>query len=247
MALTVPSPLIRWHSPALSYRSSNSADLGDRTERLLQQKHSPLILSQCRSEARSDSAEVSELWLPPAAAAFTDGGDPNVPLMMVPTGGLQARHVAVFAFAMTCAGPFGVENCVQTFGAAWSLIGFCLTYIVYTVPQIMMTSEMSMTIPLSNGGVVAWVSRALGRRAATIVAIDMLVYQLVDLATYPTLVMGYAQALKYDIADETPTYCAYTVLGVGLLLNLFHVEVASNLYTGMVVQKKEGGRRATKG
>eukprot|EP00928_Gymnodinium_smaydae_P006192 TRINITY_DN12161_c0_g1_i3.p1 TRINITY_DN12161_c0_g1~~TRINITY_DN12161_c0_g1_i3.p1 ORF type:complete len:512 (+),score=50.42 TRINITY_DN12161_c0_g1_i3:75-1610(+) len=217
--------MIRWNSPSLTYKVSPECSAAS-CEGVHDPRLSPLLSSQlCHGDLAMPNLELP---------AVVDG-DPSVPMMMVPKGGLQTRHVAVFAFAMTCAGPFGVESCVQAFGVAWSFLGFIFTCVFYILPQIMMTAQLSMTLPLSNGGVVSWVSRSLGRRAAAIVALDMLAYQFVDLATYPTLVVGYAQALDYDLMDGVPFACAFVMLAVGLLCNILHVEFASNLYACMLI------------
>ena len=61
------------------------------------------------------------------------------------------------------------------------------------LPDILITSELSLMRPLSNGGVATWVFRAFGSAASGLVAANMLLYQLVDLATYPTLVAPYME------------------------------------------------------
>ncbi|OLP93721.1 putative polyamine transporter [Symbiodinium microadriaticum] len=111
---------------------------------------------------------------------------------------LRTRHVASMAFAMTCAGPFGVEACVRTAGAPACFLGLLLTMTGYVLPQILMTSELSMMPPLNNGGVTAWVARAFGARVGECVGLNMLLYQIVDLATYTTVVTGYAQSGGYE-------------------------------------------------
>mmetsp|Transcript_165405 Transcript_165405/g.530760 ORF Transcript_165405/g.530760 Transcript_165405/m.530760 type:complete len:435 (-) Transcript_165405:105-1409(-) len=151
------------------------------------------------------------------------------------TASLQTRHVAALAFAMTCAGPFGIEGCLRTFGAAWSCIGVILASLLYVGPQILVTAELSMIAPLSNGGVVSWVDRAFGSTAAATVALNMIVYQLVDLATYPSVVVGYAQQLDADVAPWVLHSCPYVIIVLGLVLNLFDLRLATEMYSFMLV------------
>jgi len=167
-------------------------------------------------------------------ASLTEG-DVAVSWMAIPTGGLNKRHVTAFSFAMVCAGPFGVESCIRSFGAAWSCLGFVLTAVIYCLPQIFMTSELSMMLPVNNGGVVAWVQRAFGKVVAATVALNMIMYQMVDLATYPTLVLEYAEAVHSDFYPWIPALCSIVVLLMGLALNLCNVEVATNIYMWLVV------------
>lgn len=148
---------------------------------------------------------------------------------------MRAVQVAAMAFAMTCSGPFGVEDCVRTYGAMSTSIGIILTALLWAVPQIVMTAELSTLLPLNNGGVVSWVDRAFGRTTAAIVALNMAVYQLVDLATYPSIVVEYAQDLNYELADWIPFGMAYIVVLAGVMLNLLNIEVASTLYGWLLV------------
>ncbi|CAE7841359.1 unnamed protein product, partial [Symbiodinium microadriaticum] len=135
---------------------------------------------------------------------------------------------------MTCAGPFGVEAgdklsraCVRTAGAPACFLGLLLTMTGYVLPQILMTSELSMMPPLNNGGVTAWVARAFGARVGECVGLNMLLYQIVDLATYTTVVTGYAQSGGYEVPSWLPTLAPFLVILLGLAVNLLALDVAT--------------------
>jgi len=140
---------------------------------------------------------------------------------------------------MTSSGPFGVEDCIQAAGPRWTLPGFILVTLVYVLPEILMTSELTMMQPLSNGGVVSWTSRAFGSRAASCTALNMLLYQIVDLATYPTLALGYVQSMGY--ADHIGSLARFAgaapfaVVFVGFGLNLLNIEVAGEVYLRVLI------------
>jgi len=156
-------------------------------------------------------------------------------MLIRPPGGLQARQIAAFAFAMTCSGPFGLEDCLRNMGAPYTLLGFFLVSILYVLPQILMTSELSMILPVSNGGVATWVARAFGPVSAACVSLNMLLYQLVDLATYPSLAIGYAESVGYDIPDWVAPSMPFIIIAIGLFVNLLKIEVASDLFTWLLV------------
>ena len=80
--------------------------------------------------------------------------------------------------------------------------------------------------PLSNGGVVTWVLRGSGRIASHVCAMNMLLYQLVDLATYPSLVAPY---MEFGPFRSISWIGPILVLALGLIVNLRHVTFASDI------------------
>eukprot|EP00913_Durusdinium_trenchii_P012504 g11740.t1 len=135
------------------------------------------------------------------------------------------RHVASLAFAMTCAGPFGVEER----GAAGRYYAGR-----YVLPQIFMTCELSMMPPLSNRGVVTWISRAFGGKAGECIGLNMLLYQIVDLATYTTVIVGYAESAGYEVHSGLPAIAPLLAISVGLCVNLLAVEMAAEVFMGVL-------------
>ncbi|CAE7311118.1 unnamed protein product [Symbiodinium sp. CCMP2592] len=105
----------------------------------------------------------------------------------------------------------------------------------YVLPQILMTSELSMMPPLNNGGVTAWVARAFGGRVGECVGLNMLLYQIVDLATYTTIVTGYAQSGGYEVPSWLPTLAPFVVILLGLAVNLLALDVATEFLGASLV------------
>ncbi|CAK9001761.1 unnamed protein product [Durusdinium trenchii] len=149
-------------------------------------------------------------------------------------GKLHTRHVASLAFAMTCAGPFGVEAAVRCFGAPAFFLGLFVTMLGYVLPQIFMTCELSMMPPLSNRGVVTWISRAFGGKAGECIGLNMLLYQIVDLATYTTVIVGYAESAGYEVHSGLPAIAPLLAISVGLCVNLLAVEMAAEVFMGVL-------------
>ena len=57
---------------------------------------------------------------------------------------------------------------------------------------------MNVPAEFLEAGVVQWVSRAFGAKAGDCVGLNMLLYQVVDLATYSTVIVGYAESAGYE-------------------------------------------------
>jgi len=148
--------------------------------------------------------------------------------------GIGAWQVAVFAFSMSCAGPFGVEDCVRTAGVVWTCVGLLASSVLSVLPQIYMTAELSMITPLSNGGIISWAARAFGRTASMFAALNMLVYQVVDLATYATLCAGYADSGGFSADLEMAKWAPFLVIAIGFVFNLLNLELACTLYAWLL-------------
>jgi len=58
----------------------------------------------------------------------------------------------------------------------------------------------------------------------------MLLYQIVDLATYPTLALGYAQSMGYGVLAWLVSAAPFVIVAVGFCLNLLNIEVAGEVY-----------------
>eukprot|EP00434_Breviolum_minutum_P041112 symbB.v1.2.036567.t1/scaffold5193.1/size29919/1 len=143
---------------------------------------------------------------------------------------LGTRHVAACAFAMTCAGPFGVEAAVRCFGPGAFFVGLIVTMLGYVLPQIFMTCELSMMAPLSNSGVTCWISRAFGPKAGKCIGLNMLLYQVVDLATYTTVIVGYAESAGYELDGWLPRLAPVLAIALGLAVNLLAIDMAAEVF-----------------
>lgn len=58
-------------------------------------------------------------------------------------------------------GPFGVEDAVGAAGPFWALLGFVIFPLVWSVPEALVTAELTGRFP-ENAGYVAWVTEAFG-------------------------------------------------------------------------------------
>lgn len=58
----------------------------------------------------------------------------------------------------TCGGPFGVEPAVEAAGPLWTLIALIVLPLFWSLPQAIMSAELSLLVN-ENGGNVVWVQR----------------------------------------------------------------------------------------
>mmetsp|Transcript_25151 Transcript_25151/g.38931 ORF Transcript_25151/g.38931 Transcript_25151/m.38931 type:complete len:164 (+) Transcript_25151:129-620(+) len=68
---------------------------------------------------------------------------------------LGVAGLAILIFYGASGGPFGIEESVRAGGPALALAGFVLVPLVWSVPEALVTSELSAAFPESSG-CVAW-------------------------------------------------------------------------------------------
>lgn len=147
---------------------------------------------------------------------------------------LRTRHVAALAFAMTCAGPFGIEGAVQLAGPVYTVFCALILSAFFNFPQILVVAELSSIMP-DNAGMVAWVHRAFGTGAAKICAVNVMFYLFIDLATYPVLLVEYV-ASAYGLGDyETIMKVVVILFGSGINLLRIHVVGDFLLWTSLAL------------
>lgn len=100
---------------------------------------------------------------------------------------------AALATQLVAGGPWGLELSVKEAGPGPVFLCFLLLPLVFSLPQALITAELS-TLFDDNGGVVMWVRAAFGDFAAWIVGVNAVVGAIVDLALYPLLVSEYVGA-----------------------------------------------------
>lgn len=58
----------------------------------------------------------------------------------------------------------------------------------------------------------------------------MLLYQVVDLATYTTVIVGYAQSAGYEVAAWLPRLAPLLAIALGLAVNLMALDMAAEVF-----------------
>lgn len=112
---------------------------------------------------------------------------------------LGAVGIAVICFAAVAGGPYGIEAAVGAAGALPTLVGLALVGLAWSLPQALVTAELSNAFP-SNAGYVVWVLHGLGPVAGFVNAYNCVAAALLNLPLYPVLFASYAQQLNPDLS-----------------------------------------------
>ncbi len=109
--------------------------------------------------------------------------------------GAEARKLTllplIFAtFFMVAGGPYGLEELIQKTGYRTSLLILFVTPLIWALPTALMVGELSSAIP-QEGGLYAWVTRAMGPFWGFQEAWLSLMASIFDMAIYPTLFVLY--------------------------------------------------------
>lgn len=73
--------------------------------------------------------------------------------MLTLLGGAQVLGLASLAFFAVAGSPAGSEDSVAAGGALWTLLGFIILPLVWSVPEALVTAELATAFP-HNGGYV---------------------------------------------------------------------------------------------
>ena len=128
----------------------------------------------------------------------------EAPPSLLATAKGRGRPVGILRFAavsyfLVCGGPIGIEYAVIYAGPLLTLVGFLVTPIMWSIPQAIMTAELSTALP-DNGGYVLWAQFAFGDFCGFVAGINGIVSSLVDSTLYPTLLSTYVLAvIQYDL------------------------------------------------
>eukprot|EP00277_Geminigera_cryophila_P021631 CAMPEP_0179467116 /NCGR_PEP_ID=MMETSP0799-20121207/48316_1 /TAXON_ID=46947 /ORGANISM="Geminigera cryophila, Strain CCMP2564" /LENGTH=272 /DNA_ID=CAMNT_0021272345 /DNA_START=6 /DNA_END=821 /DNA_ORIENTATION=- len=136
-----------------------------------------------------------------------------------------AGLVAICYFAVA-GGPEGTETLVRTAGPLYSVIGFIVMGLLWSVPMALMSAELTTCFP-ENGGYVLWVGAAFGPQMGEMAGWLQFVSSAVDLCLYPGLFVVYMeQMVNVDFASHPEAEWAMKFIFILslLLLNLLGIE-----------------------
>ncbi|OAY52283.1 probable polyamine transporter At1g31830 [Manihot esculenta] len=112
-------------------------------------------------------------------------------------------------------GPFGVEDSVKAAGPLLALLGFFLFPFIWSIPEALITAEMSTMFP-ENGGYVVWVSSALGPYWGFQQGWMKWLSGVIDNALYPVLFLDYLKSAIPALESGFPRIVAVLALTIAL-------------------------------
>ncbi|CAN1280441.1 Probable polyamine transporter At3g13620 [Linum perenne] len=87
-------------------------------------------------------------------------------------------------------GPYGEEPAVQAAGPLYALLGFLIFPFIWSVPEALITAELSTAFP-GNGGFVIWAQRAFGPFCGSLMGSWKFLSGVINVAAFPVLCIEY--------------------------------------------------------
>ncbi|XP_050232440.1 probable polyamine transporter At1g31830 isoform X2 [Mercurialis annua] len=128
---------------------------------------------------------------------------------------LSSLPLVFLIFYEVSGGPFGVEDSVQAAGPLLALLGFLIFPFIWSIPEALITAEMSTMFP-ENGGYVVWVSSALGPYWGFQQGWMKWLSGVIDNALYPVLFLDYLKSAIPALESGFPRIVAIIVLTAAL-------------------------------
>ncbi|KAK9692416.1 hypothetical protein RND81_09G262800 [Saponaria officinalis] len=122
-------------------------------------------------------------------------------------------------------GPYGEEPAVKAAGPLLALLGFLIFPFIWSVPEALITAELSTAYP-GDGGFVIWAERAFGPFCGSIMGTWKFLSGVINIASFPVLCIDYMKKLFPIFASGFPRYLA--ILVSTLMLSFLN-------YTGLTI------------
>ncbi|XP_021728829.1 probable polyamine transporter At3g13620 [Chenopodium quinoa] len=132
----------------------------------------------------------------------TTGGSNHKKLTLIPLVFLIYFEVA--------GGPYGEEPAVKAAGPLFALLGFLIFPFIWSVPEALITAELSTAYP-GDGGFVIWAERAFGPFWGSIMGTWKFLSGVINVASFPVLCIDYMEKLFPVFSSGLQRYLAITV------------------------------------
>lgn len=122
-------------------------------------------------------------------------------------------------------GPFGEEPAVKAAGPLYALLGFLVFPFIWSIPEALITAELSTAYP-GNGGFVIWADRAFGPFFGSLMGSWKFLSGVINLAAFPALCIDYVEKVIPALDSGRPRKVALLIST--LLLSFLN-------YTGLAI------------
>ncbi|KAF7829962.1 putative polyamine transporter [Senna tora] len=156
----------------------------------------PQNLPEPVNEASPKQSPIPDAPPPPAAAASPAK---SKKLTLVP--------LIFIIYFEVAGGPYGEEPAVQAAGPLLALIGFLVFPFIWSVPEALITAELSTAFP-GNGGYVIWAERAFGPFWGSLMGTWKFLCGVINNAAFPVLCIDYIQKAIPVLESGWPRYIA---------------------------------------
>jgi len=103
---------------------------------------------------------------------------------------LNGFALAIILFFNASGGPFGVEPSLKAAGNLYAIIGFAVMPFLWSLPEAIMTYELSSMYPCASGG-VRWAEEAFGEAWGLLVGYLGWISGVTNNASFPVLFLSY--------------------------------------------------------
>ncbi|CAI8585600.1 unnamed protein product [Vicia faba] len=137
--------------------------------------------------------------IPPAAttAATTTTTTPPPQQITAPikhTKKLTLVPLIFLIYFEVAGGPYGEEPAVQAAGPLFALLGFLIFPFIWSIPEALITAELTTAYP-GNGGFVVWAEKAFGPLAGSLMGTWKFLSGVINIAAFPILCIDYMEKL----------------------------------------------------
>ncbi|KAJ6392690.1 hypothetical protein OIU77_022227 [Salix suchowensis] len=122
-------------------------------------------------------------------------------------------------------GPYGEEPAVQAAGPLYALLGFLIFPFIWSIPEALITAELSTAYP-GNGGFVIWAERAFGPFCGSLMGSWKFLSGVINIAAFPLMCIDYIEKVVPALESGWPRKIA--ILISTLLLSFLN-------YTGLTI------------
>ncbi|KAK2978919.1 hypothetical protein RJ640_019234 [Escallonia rubra] len=156
---------------------------------------------------------------PPTTTTSTNGDTPNfLPITdpsttptRIPTNKKLSLLPLIFLIYFEVAGgPYGEEPAVKAGGPLLAILGFLIFPFIWSVPEVLITAELSTTFP-GNGGFVIWAHRAFGPFFGSLLGTWKFLSGVINIASFPVLCIDYLEKLFPVFASGLPRKLAILI------------------------------------
>ncbi|PPR93409.1 hypothetical protein GOBAR_AA27272 [Gossypium barbadense] len=107
-------------------------------------------------------------------------------------------------------GPYGEEPTVQAAGPLLALLGFLLFPFIWSVPEALITAELSTTFH-GNGGFVIWAGRAFGPFCGSLMGSLKFLSGVINIAAFPVLCVDYLEKIIHPLESGWPRHISILI------------------------------------
>ncbi|CAL1373165.1 unnamed protein product [Linum trigynum] len=122
-------------------------------------------------------------------------------------------------------GPYGEEPAVQAAGPLYAILGFLIFPFVWSVPEALITAELSTAYP-GNGGFVIWAHRAFGLFCGSLMGCLKFLSTVINVVALLVLCVDYLNKVIPALESDWPR--TISIWGLTLFLSFLN-------YTGLVI------------